>query len=100
MLLASPVINMVAYGVLWWTSGWIAALTTFAIWVIVMYMQKYSSELKKKFKIKESGYNDERQKLINDVVNGARTIKSYGWENHYLKKIFSERMKQKSLLMY
>jgi sterol desaturase/sphingolipid hydroxylase (fatty acid hydroxylase superfamily) len=26
-------------------------------------------------------------KLINDLVAGIRTIKSYAWENHYLRKI-------------
>jgi len=27
--------------------------------------------------------NDERMKLINDMVTGIRTIKAYAWENHY-----------------
>jgi hypothetical protein len=26
---------------------------------------------------------------------GARTIKSYGWENHYLKKIKEARLNQR-----
>ena len=35
----------------------------------------------------ESKINDERLKLVNDLVVGCRTIKCYGWENHYMKKI-------------
>jgi len=27
--------------------------------------------------------NDERMKLVNDMVTGIRTIKAYAWENHY-----------------
>lgn len=36
MLLASPVVNLIAYAVLWITSGWIASLITFGIWVMIM----------------------------------------------------------------
>lgn len=31
--------------------------------------------------------NDNRMKLVNDLINGIRTIKCYAWENHYLKSI-------------
>ena len=99
ILFASPIINLIAYGVLWWTSGWIASVTTFVIWILVMLMQDYTSKLKKKIKIKESVHNDTRQKLVNDIINGARTIKSYGWENHYLSKIIEARSNQRTHLM-
>lgn len=33
-------------------------------------------------------------KLINDLVTGIRTIKSYAWENHYVVKIREIRMLQ------
>jgi len=57
-----------------------------------MVAQQYSSGLKKKIKLKESVHNDTRQKLVNDIINGSRTIKSYGWENHYLDKIYESRI--------
>jgi hypothetical protein len=38
--------------------------------------------------------NDERLKLITEMVAGLRTIKCYGWEFHYLKKINAIRHKQ------
>ena len=44
---------------------------------------------------KESGYNDERQKLVTDMIVGARTIKAYGWENHYMEKITLARKNQR-----
>jgi hypothetical protein len=33
-------------------------------------------------------------KLVNDMVNGARTIKCYGWEKFYMTKIKSARSVQ------
>ena len=52
-----------------------------------MFMQEYSSRVAKTLKGKESVCNDERQKMVNDMILGARTIKSYAWENHYISKI-------------
>jgi len=40
-------------------------------------------------------------KLVNDMVVGIRTIKSYAWENHYLGKIVSIRnMQTNAILRY
>ena len=36
--------------------------------------------------MKEAALNDERLKVVNDLVIGCRTIKCYGWEKHYEKK--------------
>ena len=87
VVIAAPFVNVVAYSVLVFTSGWQYALITFGIWVVIMMMQEYSSRWTKTLKGKESVCNDERQKLVNDMIIGARTIKSYGWENHYISKI-------------
>ena len=38
--------------------------------------------------------NDERMKLVNDMVTGIRTIKSYAWENHYSEKVRAQRSLQ------
>jgi len=38
-------------------------------------------------------------KLVNDMVNGIRTIKSYGWETHYLNKITEVRKEQRTEIM-
>ena len=48
--------------------------------------------------MKDSACNDERLKLVNDMVVGVRTLKSYGWENHYLDKINAVRKKQQVYL--
>jgi hypothetical protein len=48
----------------------------------------------------ESKFNDERQKLVNDMVVGARTLKSYGWENHYISKVKEVRKSQLRYVMF
>jgi ABC-type multidrug transport system fused ATPase/permease subunit len=93
VVIAAPFVNLVAYTVLIFTSGWIYAGITFGIWVAIMIMQEYSSRITKTLKGKESVCNDERQKLVNDMIIGARTIKSYGWENHYISKVQGARNK-------
>lgn len=94
-VIAAPFINLVAYIVLGVTSGWRYSLITFLIWVVILVLQHYSSKQTKTFKGKESVCNDERMKLVNDMVNGARTIKCYGWENFYMTKIKAARATQK-----
>ena len=69
------------------TTGWPNALITFFIWICIMTMQHFASKKVKTLKLAESKDNDERQKLVTDMVIGARTIKTYGWENHYFDKI-------------
>jgi len=39
----------------------------------------------------EAMRNDERMKLVNDMVTGIRTIKAYAWENHYCQKVTNQR---------
>ncbi len=39
----------------------------------------------------EAMRNDERRKLINDMITGIRTIKAYAWENHYSSKVREQR---------
>jgi hypothetical protein len=48
----------------------------------------------------ESSYNDERQKLVTDMIVGSRTIKAYGWENHYMDKIRTARKNQAKYVFY
>jgi ABC-type bacteriocin/lantibiotic exporter with double-glycine peptidase domain len=94
MVIAAPFVNLTAYVVLWKTSGPEFALITFFWWIFLLICQYFTTEKNKGFKSKESSYNDERQKLVADMVTGAKTIKAYAWENHYLKKIIAARKGQ------
>jgi ABC-type bacteriocin/lantibiotic exporter with double-glycine peptidase domain len=42
---------------------------------------------------------DDSMKLVNDMVTGIRTIKCYGWEQHYIDKLNEVRDKQLKILV-
>ena len=47
--------------------------------------------MQKGIKQAEAMRNDERMKLVNDMITGIRTIKAYAWENHYSRKVREAR---------
>ena len=94
IMIASPLVNLVAYFFLAKTVGWQYTLVTFGVWCLLMLMQYGASKVSRSLKQAESGLNDERLKVVNDLVVGARTIKCYGWEKHYVEKIKDLRQQQ------
>ena len=74
-------------------------LMVFAIWAATMFLQFKTTQKYKIVKGIESAINDERLKLVNDLVAGCRTIKCYGWENHYIQQINLIRDKQMKHVM-
>jgi len=94
MLIATPFINILAYGLLGYTTSWEFAVFALIFWIVLILLQHYSSVISKMLKLKEAVHNDERQKLVNDMVVGARTIKCYAWENFYTKNLKKSRKAQ------
>lgn len=90
-LIAAPFVNLVAFIVLGTTGPWTTAVITMVIWFIILCMQHFSAQATRKYTFLMGRQNDERQKLVNDMYVGGRTIKSYGWENHYIAKIKAAR---------
>ena len=64
------------------------------LWIVTYLFQMCTSRLQKKLKESEAMRNDERMKLVNDMVTGIRTIKAYAWENHYSQKVRQQRNAQ------
>lgn len=95
IMIAVPFINLWAGFLLSDIIGLNYTLLVLAFWVFNMCIQWFSSTRFKKFKGAESAINDERLKHINDLVVGCRTIKCYGWENHYVDKINEVRKRQR-----
>ena len=89
-LVAIP-INLGCYGLIWYISGWPYAIIIFGLWIMTLLCQMFTSRAQKKLKQAEAMRNDERMKLVNDMVTGIRTIKAYAWENHYSKKVRDQR---------
>lgn len=87
ILPTSPIITLLCMGYIWWGSGWEYAIYTLVIWLACIGGQAIVNHFTKVLKAKEAVLSDQRMKLINDLVAGIRTVKSYAWENHYLQKI-------------
>jgi ABC-type multidrug transport system fused ATPase/permease subunit len=91
MLFSAPFSNLSVVLAIGFTTGWINAGIVIVVWIIMMVMQFKSGHKQKELKSKEGMQNDGRIKLITDMLSGIRTIKSYGWENHYTEKIGKSR---------
>lgn len=93
MLFATPIINGFMCYLLYFQVGAWRMLIVLVVWIITLVLQVLTARRLRNLKAKESAVNDERLKLVNDIVVGCRTIKCYGWENHYLKSIKTIRKK-------
>lgn len=91
MILAAPFIMALCLYYIYINSNWYFLVSTSIIWCITVLSQHAATLRTKVLKMQESLLNDQRMKLINDMVVGIRTIKSYAWENHYLTKIIETR---------
>lgn len=91
LLIAAPFVNLLAYYFLSVTIGVKYTSIAVVLWILLMILQWASSAYVKSLRAIESGINDDRLKLVNDLVVGCRTIKCYGWEKHYIEKIAALR---------
>jgi ABC-type multidrug transport system fused ATPase/permease subunit len=87
MIIASPIVNIFAYSLIGVFYSWEYAGIVFAVWLFVFFLQWLTGLCNKDVRAHESALTDERLKFVNDVITGARNIKCYGWETHYLDKI-------------
>ena len=98
ILLAAPLVNAFAYAMIGLSSSWINSLIVLGVWIFMLLLQVTVGKLSRKVRFEYSACNDERLKLVNDMVVGVRTLKSYGWEQHYVKKIVGVRQRQRRFL--
>jgi ATP-binding cassette, subfamily C (CFTR/MRP), member 1 len=90
---AGPLMTIIAMILLIVEAGW-GAVAAFASMLFFAAFQSWAG-LKvgdaRKFQV---GYTDERTKLINEVLQGIRIIKFYGWEKATAKRIQEMRVKE------
>ena len=98
LIIAFPIVNLFTYVIIGLTSSWTNSAIVFGVWIFMVAVQITAGRLSKAIKMRDSGFNDERLKLVNDMVVGVRTLKSYGWENHYLSKITKVRSRHQKWL--
>lgn len=94
VLFAAPLINLFACYFLALTIGIKYTAIVLGLWIVTMCAQYASTVALRRLKGIESGINDERLKLVNDLVVGSRTIKCYGWEDYYTSMIEETRKRQ------
>ena len=80
IMIGTPVVNILAYVIIVIECGWLYSGITFGIWLVIMGCQHLSARKGRSLKGIESASNDERQRYVQDMITGARTIKCYGWE--------------------
>lgn len=98
--LSAPFINLVSYGLIWYIAGWPYTIAIFGLWVVIILLQMWTTRRQMIMKQTESRRNDERMKLINDMITGISTIKAYAWEKHYQKKVRDQRQLQEKSVFY
>lgn len=91
MIIASPIVNIISYIIIGTQFSWEYAGIVFGVWLFTITCQSLTGALNNKAKGKESGYTDLRLQYVTDMVVGVRTIKCYGWENHYIEKLKKTR---------
>lgn len=93
MVPAAPLIMLLCLYYIARSNGVMYSVYTFIVWMASMIGQLLVNRYTRIYKAQDAMLSDQRMKLINDLVSGIRTIKSYAWENHYLKKISEIRNK-------
>ena len=91
LILVFPVCNLFTFLYVGSRFGWIPALIVLACFLFSFGLQMLAGHYQKILKGDDARQTDDRLKLVSDVVVGIRTIKCYGWENHYLKKLATVR---------
>ena len=81
--LAAPFINIAVYGLIWYIAGWPYTIAMFGLWVVTILFQMCTARTQLTMKRNEAIRNDQRMKLVSDMITGIHTIKAYAMENHY-----------------
>jgi ABC-type multidrug transport system fused ATPase/permease subunit len=89
--LMCPFLSIVCYIYLGLLVGWWYCLGVFIFWIFSLAFAQLLSMCVSKVKLKEAIFNDERIKLITDIIVGIRTIKCYTWEDKYYEKVKTVR---------
>lgn len=96
-LVISPLVLGASLAILWSLVG-PACLTGIAFIFLNWPIQYYLSQLGGKYVGQKNPITDERVKLTNEMIEGIRLLKMYGWEQQYAESIAKTRTKEVALL--
>lgn len=99
MVFAAPIANIVAYCFIAKIVGWKYTFVPIACWFLNLILQRLNAWFIRDYQLKKSAFNDQRLKLVDDMIVGCRTIKCYGWEKHFMEKMQEIRSNQLTTIM-
>lgn len=62
-----------------------------AIMIVMIPLNAVIARYQKKLQKTQMKYKDERSRLISEILNNIKSLKLYGWEHPYLKKLYHVR---------
>ena len=67
--------------------SWWYTLSTFLLWVFIFVVQYAASKIERRVKKNDGDISDNRIQVIHDIIVGIKTIKCFGWEEIFIKKL-------------
>ncbi|XP_053679919.1 ATP-binding cassette sub-family C member 4-like [Anopheles nili] len=89
----SPVVMVLAAGILWYEIGWSGVLGLVAI-IVITPIQSYTGTLTSRYRLRTALKTDERIRLMDEIIAGIAVIKMYAWEVPFAKLISEARRKE------
>ncbi|XP_065177458.1 ATP-binding cassette sub-family C member 4-like [Sycon ciliatum] len=86
-------IFIATFVVLWWQLG-VSCLAGFAVVILNLMFQVFSSRMMKHFRVKVAALTDKRIRFMNEVITGMQLIKMYVWEAPFSKIITQVRKEE------
>ena len=98
MIWSAPLQIFICIICLWQYLG-VASLAGLAVMLLSIPLNAYISEQSRKMDVKKLLFQDSRIKMINELLNGIRVIKFYGWELSFQKIIDKIRKSEVAFLI-
>ena len=77
-----------------WNELGISVLGGVAALLIMIPINGYLTRVSKRLQTKQMKFKDERVKLINEIINGIKVLKLYGWEQPFMDDVLKIRNKE------
>jgi len=93
-ILWSGPVQIIVCTILLWNQLQVAAIAGISIMVAIMPLNAFLMKKVKSYSMTNMELKDERVKLINEVLNGIKVFKMYGWEPSFEKQIENIRSEE------
>ena len=93
LIWSAPLQIVLSLYFLWQELG-ISVLGGLAVMVIMIPINGYLTSVSKKLQIKQMKFKDERVKAMNEILNGIKVLKLYGWEKAFTENILKIRNRE------